>query len=77
MMSGTHLDSRLGQAGLGCQSFAGAYTWVVAFVKLSFQFVQLVRTERGPVAPELWLFRFAADTLNIVFAIHTAAAGRS
>lgn len=76
--------SGFGQAGLGGQSFAGAYARVVALVKLFFQLVQLVRTERGPVAPELRLLGSAATAhaLHVVFAAvyadaDAAAAARS
>lgn len=70
----THLDSCFGQAGLGSQSFTGAHARVMALVELLFQFVQLVRTERGPVASELWLLGSATTThaLHVIFtSIHT------
>jgi len=74
-----YLDSRLGQASLSGQSFAGAHARVVALVEFPFQFVELVRAERGPVAPELWLFRPAATahTVHVVFAVHAAGPSKS
>lgn len=71
----TYLDSGFGQTGLGSQPFASAYTRVVTLVELLFQFVELVRAERGPVTPELWLLGTAATahTFHVVFATVNAS----
>jgi len=66
----TYLDSGFGQTGLGSQPFASAHARVMALVELLFQFIKLVRAERGPIAPELWLLgtAAAAHAFHVVFA---------
>lgn len=66
----TYLYSGFGQTGLGSQPFASAHARIMALVELLFQFVELVRAERGPVAPELGLLGTAATAhaLHVVFA---------